>query len=142
MVYRTASRRPRRQPTSFTWPAAVVGLFLILIGLGVIAFWVTYVFRGHMPQGIWTVENNVYIIYHQAAEVLAALLAIVGGFGLLMGRGWGMATSLAALGALLYSSINSLAHSVKNAPELTPIFLGVAGAVFLSFVALHYTRRY
>ncbi len=141
MVYRTASRR-RREPTSFTWPAVVVGLLLILLGLAIIIYWVNFVARGNLPQGLWTVEDGSYIAYHLAAEGLISLLAVVGGFGLLAGQGWGMATALVALGGLLYTSVNSLGYSVKSLPVLTPVFLAVAGTVLLSFVALHYSRRY
>ncbi len=144
MAYRftTNRRRVRNQPTSFSWPAIVVGVLLILIGLAIIAYWVDFTYRGNMPQGLWTMENNQYIVFHQAAEYLMALLAIAGGLGLLAGRGWGMATSLVALGALLYTSINSLAYSLGSAPALTPIFLAVLGVVLLCFVALHWSRRY
>lgn len=144
MAYRVTSnrRRERTAPHSYSWSAVVVGVILILIGFAIIAYWVNFAYRGNMPQGLWTVENNQYIVFHQAAEYLMALLAIVGGIGLLAGRGWGMATSLVALGALLYTSVNSLAFSLKSAPNLTPIFLAVGGTVLLCFVGLHWSRRY
>lgn len=144
MVYRVASnrRRERSAPRSYSWSAIVVGVLLILIGFAIIAYWVDFAYRGNMPQGLWTVENNQYIVFHQAAEYLMAILAIMGGFGLLAGRGWGMATSLVALGALLYTSVNSLAYSLKTATVLTPIFLAVLGTVLLCFIALHWSRRY
>lgn len=143
MAYRVSRSRPRRAaPRPYTWPAIVVGVVLILIGVAIIGYWVLYALRGNMPDGLWTVVNNQYIAYHQAAEVIMALLAVAGGFGLLSGRGWGMATSLAALGALLYTSVNSLANSVRNEPSFTPIFLAVLGVVLLCFYALHASRRY
>jgi hypothetical protein len=126
----------------YTWPAILAGIILVLAGIGIIAYWVVYVMGGNMPQGLWTVVGGQYIAYHQAAEFVMALLAIAGGFGLLLGRGWGMATSLAALGALLYTSINSLANSVRNAPSLTPVFLAVLGLSLICFIALHFSRRY
>ncbi len=147
MAYRVSRPgRSRNEPRAFTWPAIMVGVILILVGLAIMAYWVNFALKGNLPQGLWTVENNQYIAYHIGAEGLMALLAIVGGFGLLVGRGWGMATALVALGALLYTGVNSLAWSTKNAPGwaggLTPVFLGVLATVMLSFLALHWSRRY
>lgn len=144
MAYRvtTSRRRGRGEPGAFSWPAILVGVLLILIGLAIIAYWVDFIYRGNMPEGLWTMVNGQYIVFHQAAEGLMAVLAIVGGLGLLAGRGWGMATSLAALGALLYTSVNSLAFSLVSAPTLVPIFLALLGTVLLCFLALHWSRRY
>jgi len=128
------------QYQAFTWPAVLVGVILLLVGLAMILFWADFISSGGLDQGLATVDNNVFIVPHILAEVLTALLAIVGGFGLFIGRGWGMATALVALGGILYTSVNSLSHSLRNAPELTPVFLGVLAATLLSFLALHYSR--
>jgi hypothetical protein len=142
MAYRASRVGRRIEPRSYSWPAILVGIVLILGGLAIIAYWAIFVTGGNMPEGLWTVVGNQYIAYHQAAELVMALLAIAGGFGLLIGRGWGMATSLAALGALLYTSVNSLGNSVRNEPPLTPIFLAVLGVTLVCFIALHFSRRY
>jgi len=142
MAYRASRVGRRIEPRSYSWSAILVGIVLLLVGLAIIAYWVIFVMRGNMPEGLWTVVGNQYIVYHQAAELGMALLAIAGGFGLLIGRGWGMATSLAALGALLYTSVNSLGNSIRNEPSLTPIFLAVLGVTLVCFIALHFSRRY
>ena len=142
MSYRvTNTRRTGNEPRAYTWPALIVGIVLILAGIGIVVYWVNYWLSGNMPDGLWTLANNQYVVYHQAAEGVMAILAIAGGFGLLLGRGWGMATSLAALGALLYTGINSLSFSFTTAPALTPVFLGVLGFSLLGFIALHFSRR-
>jgi len=132
-------RMAREDP--YTWPSMVVGLFLVAAGLSAIGYWANFVLAGNMPDGLWTVENNTYIAFHIGAEGVTALLAVFGGLGLLRRRPWGAAVGLVALGGLLYSTVNSLAFSVLSAPELTPIFLGVLGAVLLSFIGLHFGRR-
>ncbi len=114
----------------------------MLLGIAMIAYWADFVLRGNMPQGLWTMQNNQYLALHIGAEGLTALLALLGGIGLLVGRGWGMATALVALGGLLYTSINSLAYSLATEPTLTTVFLTVLATVLLSFIALHWSRRY
>lgn len=146
MTYRVSGGRGRprrrpRQPAPYTWPTFVVGLALLLLGLAIVAYWVRYVFAGNLAGGVFTVANGNYLAVHIAAEAVAALLAIVGGLGLLAARHWALATALAALGALLYTSINSMAYSLASAPALTPVFGGVLVTVLLSFVALHFGQR-
>jgi len=124
-----------------TWPSAAVGVFLLAVGLFILGWWGNFVLAGNMPQGIFTVEKGSYLALHVGAEALTALVAVAGGIGLLRGRLWGVTLGLVSLGGLLYAAINSLAFSLLSAPERTPVFLGVLGAVLLSFIGLHFGRR-
>ena len=141
MAYRGFGRRPGTQGSPYNWAAALVGVLLVLIGLFVLGYWAIFILQGNMAGGLWTVENNAYIVFHQAAGVIMALLALVGGYGLLRGRHWGVSVSLVALGALLYASINALGFSVYALTELTPVLIATLGVVLLSFVALRFGRR-
>jgi hypothetical protein len=141
MAYRGFRKRPVTQNSPYTWPAVLVGVFLVLAGLFILGYWAAFILQGGMTEGLWTVENNSYIIFHQAAEGITALLALIGGYGLLRGRHWGLATSLVALGALLYASLNALGFAVYALTELTPVLIGTLSAVLLSFVALRFGRR-
>lgn len=141
MAYHGGRRRPPAAKVRvYTWPAVVVGLLLILIGLFMLGFWARFILEGGLPQGLATVENNSLIVYHIAAESLIALLALAGGLGLVRGRLWGASTALTALGGLLYSTINSLGFSLRAAPELTPLLASVLAVVVLSFLGLRLGR--
>ncbi|MEW6032885.1 MAG: hypothetical protein AB1645_08405 [Bacillota bacterium] len=139
MAYRGTRRYHHVNP--YTWPAFLVGVFLILAGLFIAGYWVSFILQGGMTGGLWTVENGTYLVFHQAAEVAAAVAAVAGGYGLLRGRPWGLSAALVALGALLYATINALGFSVYARPELFPALAATLGAVLLSFVALRYGRR-
>lgn len=142
MAYRVTSKWPRNQPGSFTWLATLIGIALVVVGFGLAAYWAGFALgRGNLPQGIWTVRGSTLVVFHLAAEFVTAFLAVVGGIGLLRGRGWGLATAFTALGALLYTSLNTLGWATLNAPRMVPVLAGGLVAVFLSFIALHFGRR-
>lgn len=96
---------------------------LILLGISVIGFWVIFFITGSMTDGIFTVENNQYIIFHQLAEFTMAVASLTGGILLWKGTKKARYIATLALGMLLYSSINSSAHAVKNDLSLLPIFI-------------------
>ncbi len=96
---------------------------MIFLGFAVIAFWVIFILTGSMTNGIYTVENNQYIIFHQIAEFAMAAAALAGGIMLWKGSGKGKHITFLAIGMLLYSSINSSAHAVKNDITLMPVFI-------------------
>ncbi|MCL6580093.1 MAG: hypothetical protein K6U08_00525 [Firmicutes bacterium] len=141
MGYRVRPLRSPQDARGYSWPAVLVGILLFLVGLAVVVWWVDYDLRGNLPQGLWTVQNGIYVVFVQAADGALALLALVGGLGLVLGRGWGMATALAALGATLYAAVARLGWCLRNWPSLTPVFLGLLAFALMSFLALHYSRR-
>ncbi|HCJ11367.1 MAG TPA: hypothetical protein DHW14_09445 [Clostridiales bacterium] len=141
MAYRGEGRWRIARENTYTWPSVVVGLFLVAVGLFMVGRWVGFVLAGNMPEGLWTVENDRYLVFRIGAEGTVALLAVLGGLGLLRGRPWGTATALVALGGLLHSTVDSLGFSLLSVPESSPLLLGVLGGVLLSFVGLHFGRR-
>jgi hypothetical protein len=69
-----------------------------------------------------------------AAEFLTAVSLILGGFGLLAGKSWGLRADLAALGMLLYCTIFSTgALGAGNAPAA--IFFGAIATLAFVFSA-------
>jgi uncharacterized membrane protein len=93
----------------------------VVQGLGILGLWASFVRGGVFKDGPRTVENNQYLGFHVAAEVLMGVLLVAGGVGLLLQRWWGAAVGLVAWGMVVYSAINALSHSTRNDQKLTPL---------------------
>ena len=75
---------------------------------------------------------------HWIAEYSTALGLVVGGIGLIADRGWADGVSLAALGALTYTSVNSLGWTLalpSRRPYAVPMLIGAIGGA-VSIVVL------
>lgn len=67
------------------------------------------------------------------AELLTAVVLILGGYGLLTGKNWGLRANLAALGMLLYCAVFSI-DVIGQAGNIPPaIFFGVIAALAAAF---------
>lgn len=104
-------------------PAIVSGL----IGMLILGMWAAFIKGGVFREGLKTVENNQYLAFHVAAETLMGLTLAAGAVGMLTRRWWGTAVALLGWGAVNYSAINSLSHTVKNEQRLTPMLLATLG---------------
>ena len=101
-----------------------VGILLIIVGLGMVLFWVHHMATGGLPQGIRTLESGGYIAFHITAELITGILCIFGGLALMLTLTCGVPVALFASGMLAYTGINSLAwKEVRNKPLLSVMFL-------------------
>lgn len=83
----------------------VVAWYELVVGGSIVGFWVLALVTRRVPE---IAEGRRDIRFHIAAELLAAVGLIVGGVWLLTGRGRGAElTSALALGALVYTTVNS-----------------------------------
>lgn len=114
-----------------------VGLFAIVMGVGIATIWTADLVRGsvdlsHGPFRAREPGNNSLLWPHWLAEYGTATALVIGGAGLLAGAGWGEPVSLFGLGACAYTSINSLGWALARAdrrPYRVPMFIGATGAV-------------
>jgi peptidoglycan/LPS O-acetylase OafA/YrhL len=111
---RTSSRRRTERIAATT---------MITLGALILGMWAAFIAGGVLDQGLRTVENNQYLIFHLAAETVMGALLILGGAGLLRRSSWAYTVAFLGLGMTVYSTINSLSHSVRNEPSLTPILI-------------------
>jgi len=81
----------------------VIGLSLGA-GVAVLGLWIVLVVRRQVPELQAGVPS---IRFHIAAEVGMALLLLAGGIALIADVAWGVPLVAAALGAALYSTVNS-----------------------------------
>ena len=113
----------------------VPALLMVALGSVVLLMWIVFVASGVLEDGIRTVENDQYLAFHIAAECLMGAALIAAGAGLLRTAWWAMPVAFVALGMTIYSTINSLAHSVRNEPGLTPVLL-VSLALAIAVLAM------
>jgi hypothetical protein len=92
-------------------------------GLAILGMWAGYVRGGAFKDGARTVENNMFLGLHVVAETVMGVLLVIGSAGLLLRRAWGRAVGLLGLGAVIYSTLNGLADTLRNKPALTPVLL-------------------
>lgn len=85
-----------------------IGWFQVVVGAGILLLWPVLLVAGEVPE-LEAGQRDIW--FHLAAEVVTGLLLVVGG-ALLLRRGDASARMLStfALGALLYTGINSAGH--------------------------------
>jgi len=99
-------------------------IFSIFCGLAMLVVWAILLATGQVIELQTKPFETIFLL---VAEFLTAVSLILGGFGLVSGKSWGLRADLAALGMLLYCTIFSTgALGVNNAPA----------AVFFSMMAL------
>jgi hypothetical protein len=83
-------------------------------------------------------ESGDLMLPHWIAEYGTACGLVAGGIGLLVSAGWSTPVSLISLGALAYTSVNSLSWSLSKKGRLAyalPMILG-AGVAVLGIIML------
>jgi hypothetical protein len=99
-----------------------IPIFMLVMGAGIVLIWML----------AWKSEGGNQSWLHLLAEYLTAGILVAAAIGLLGQHGWGYKLSFVALGALAYTSLNSLAWSFsdkKRLPYCIPMILGLAGSV-------------
>lgn len=114
----------------------IIPVFMIVMAAGILLVWMLEVSngkfkdQGSLPE--WKSAGGDLIWLHLLAEFTTAGVLLAGGIGLLGQNGWGYKLCLVALGALAYTSLNSLAWSFAQKSRLgyaIPMLIGFAGAV-------------
>jgi hypothetical protein len=91
-------------------------IYVIFIGVAIIGYWIIFSLRKQTPnQHMGTVANRgkIELRFHIIAELIAAVVLIMAGTGLLMKASWGQEVFLIAIGMLLYTSVNSAGYFVQ-----------------------------
>ena len=114
-----------------------IAILLMIVGLGMIGFWLWHISKGGLPQGIRTLESGGYIAFHITIEIITGILCVLGGLALVLTLKWGAPVALFASGMLAYTGMNSLAwREVKNKPLLSamfvvPLLIAILSGVYL-----------
>jgi hypothetical protein len=99
-------------------------------------YWLGWLRRGNLKQGLRTVEGDSYVALHVAAEVLMGLASVVAAIGLVTGRAWASIAAAFALGMVAYSTINALGWALRNDRKLVLPLLGALGGSLRGLAAL------
>jgi len=90
-------------------------IYSLFCGAAMLAVWGILLATGQVVELRSSPFETVFLL---GAEFLTATALIVGGMGLLTGKGWGLRADLAALGMLLYCAVYSIGvfGQTGNAP--------------------------
>ena len=85
----------------------LASIYSIIIGIAMICMWIIFIALNQVPE---IKSAPIKIIYHLIAELLTAILLLIGGYGLLTKRIWGFHLYLISMGMLLYTVIVSAGY--------------------------------
>lgn len=116
----------------------LIAVFTGVIGAAMAGIWARDIMSGHgydAPHGLLRAreaDSDDLMIWHWAAEFGTAALLVVGGFLLLVGAALAEPIVLLGLGALLYTSTNSLGWALaspERRPYVYPMAAGLVGGI-------------
>lgn len=124
-----------------SWKIKMMAVFMMIMGLGMAFIWANDIAgnmfsnQGHFFQ--WRNEGGDLLWLHILAECLTASGLIIAALGLFSRKSWALKVSYLALGALIYTSINSFAWAFAD-PEryayAVPMLFGLVGSLLCLFV--------
>jgi hypothetical protein len=122
----------------------VIAVLMMLMGAGIAGVWTIDIVKGdkvNLGDGVLQAregDTGSLLWPHWVAEYTTALLLLVGGGGVLAGTGWARVPAGFALGALFYTSVNSLGwvladrrRSAYGAPMVVGIVVSAIGLTWL-----------
>jgi hypothetical protein len=86
-------------------------IFAISVGLFMIGWWTFALLSGGMPE-IQT--KPIDSIFHLVVEYLTGALLVLGGYGLVTQRSWGIKVYFISLGMLLYAEIQASGYYAQH----------------------------
>ncbi len=106
----------------------VSAIFSVLMGGSLLSTWGVLFAMGQVPELYTSPFETILLL---VAEALTGLSLIVGGYGLLTGRPWGLKLQLVALGMLLYCTIFSCGALGQDNALVAIFFATVAALDFI-----------
>jgi hypothetical protein len=122
--------------TQRSWQVITAGILLAILGLAMLGEWTMWLLQGNLTDGIYTVENNSFIVLNIAADAVAALFVLVGAVGILMDRRWSRPLTFIGGGMVIYATIIGLGYTLKSDPTLTPMLIVSLVIVLICFALL------
>jgi hypothetical protein len=117
---------------------SIIAAFMLVMGGAIGLIWTRDIVDGrqldtsHGRLRARDLESGSLMIPHWIAEYATAAALVIGAIGMLSGRSWGEPLSLVALGALVYTSTNSLGWALASKsrrPYVPPMALGALGGL-------------
>jgi hypothetical protein len=123
----------------------LIALFAGVIGAAMAGIWARDIMSGHgfdAPHGLLRAreaDSDDLMIWHWAAEFGTAFLLVAGAFLVLAGAALAEPIMLLAMGALMYTSANSLGWALaapERRPYVYPMAFGLIGAIVSATVLI------
>jgi len=136
---------PLLAASSDLWSTRIVPIFMTVAGLGIVSIWTVDLIKKekvNFDEGLLHLrdrETGQYILPHLMAEYGTALLLLIAAVGLCRSTSWAIRLSFLALGALIYTSLNSLSWVVTRRERLpygVPMLFALAGALISMLILL------
>lgn len=114
-----------------------VAIAMILMGATIATVWTHDIVRADkldVSDGLLRARDpndRSLLLPHWIAEYMTATALVGGAIGLIFERGWGIPAAAGGLGALLYTSLNSLGWALADPTRrayAVPMGVGVVGA--------------
>jgi hypothetical protein len=123
----------------------LVAMFAGIMGAANAGIWARDIMSGHgfdAPHGLLRAreaDSDDLMIWHWLAELGTAALLVLGASLIVFGAALAEPIMLLALGALLYTSTNSLGWSLaapQRGPYVYPMIIGVVGSIISATVLI------
>jgi hypothetical protein len=118
------------------WTQKAIPTFMIIMGVGIASIWIMDITSGEFSgQGNffqWKNYGGEYLWPHICAEYLTAIGLFTGGVGLIKQKKWAVSLSCISLGALTYTSLNSLGWTFVEKERYgyaVPMLVGLTGSI-------------
>ena len=121
-----------------------IAVLMMVMGVGIAGVWTRDILAGELvdlSEGLFQArdgDDGSLLWLHWLAEYTTAACLTVGGIGLLSDSAWGGPLAGFALGALFYTSVNSLGWALArrerraySAPMIAGVLVSLLGAVYL-----------
>jgi len=110
-----------------------IGFSFMILGLGVIIWWLYLLVNGQMPE---LETTPVYALLHVTAEITMGVCMLVGGIGILSGASWARKTTFVAVGMMLYAVVNAAGYYAQTKETPMVVMFGtlfVLGTLYVFF---------
>ena len=114
--------------------------YAIFMGVCMIGMWAVFYITGNIPE---LNTRPMEIAMHLIAEFATAVLLIIGGYGLLKERYWGLNIYCISIGMLLYTLIMSPGYFLQKGELSFGIMFGTFffAAVLLTYLLLKHKNQ-
>ena len=123
----------------------IIAVFMLVMGVGIGSIWTRDIISAEqleVSRSRWRArdpQSGSLMLPHWIAEYGTATGLVAAAVGLFIDAGWGRPLALVALGALVYTSINSLGWARAERarlPYAVPMAVGVLGGLVAIIVLL------
>lgn len=115
------------------------GVYGVVVGISIIGLWAMLLAQGQVPELI-TAPATIY--FHITAELVMAVLMLISGLGLFLGKSWSQKLFTLSSGLVVYSVINSSGYyAQKGNSAMVFMFMALLAATVLMLAGLWANRK-